>query len=632
MVGGDVMTNTKEVFALRREGRLDEALQKARELYEDNPEDEWIIRAYGWVLISLIGKNKDSEDLHDYINELKELPEIEDDVFNEKREAACSIANPVNKKLQEIIQKSKDGDHIGALTEIRRLRNTHGGSKQIDRAFGWELWHGIRNELYNTDEPNSSDITSMFQEYGHLDIEKPSEIHSRMLDIAARAAIKDHFSGFFGYFLWWDKKNIREEDYNRNKKDGETYPSVVEHVIQALGHVCKKEEDFEKLKYAAQFIEENYEQYPDKEWFPYYLSLLWNKTGRNKEAFDLLLPVVRKKSGEYWAWQHLAECYPIGEAGHIQCLCKAVTCHVTGPEYLLKVRLELAEEFINSKLLSEAKFQIMKIKAIREEHDWGIKGRIEELLNLSWIDDIEENEGADLIRGKAQEAEKILIEGLPYYKAVIAVTKVEFSKNKKMFSIVDYTDEFEDLRTISVSHHNFPEVKKYKKGNPIEIIIDETQERPKVLGINDRSGSNWDINPKFVGLLYQVNHNKHLSMVKFTDGEKAFLYHNETNNANSFKVGDFVECKISKDRKRTKVRVINKYNENIESDYWKDFDGIFHEREQGGGHVNDIFIHANLCDGINDLDEIHGVAIKKSGDIGSKDWWTAISIKRNNDL
>jgi len=119
-------------------------------------------------------------------------------------------------------------------------------------------------------------------------------------------------------------------------------------------------------------------------------------------------------------------------------------------------------------------------------------------------------------------------------------------------------------------------------------------------------------------------------MIKFTEGEKAFLYHSETENSVSFKVGDPVECKISKDKKRTKIRVIKKYNGDLTSAYWKEFDGIFYEREQGGGHVNGIFINNDLCDGVNDLDEIHGIAIKMSGNDGSNDWWSAIIVENNN--
>ena len=40
----------KEVFALRKAGELDQALEKGRLYYADRPDDVWLVRAYGWTL------------------------------------------------------------------------------------------------------------------------------------------------------------------------------------------------------------------------------------------------------------------------------------------------------------------------------------------------------------------------------------------------------------------------------------------------------------------------------------------------------------------------------------------------------------------------------------------------------
>lgn len=48
------MSDSKAVFTLRKEGRLDEALAMAREGYAANANDIWMQRAYGWVLYDLI--------------------------------------------------------------------------------------------------------------------------------------------------------------------------------------------------------------------------------------------------------------------------------------------------------------------------------------------------------------------------------------------------------------------------------------------------------------------------------------------------------------------------------------------------------------------------------------------------
>ncbi|MBA65146.1 MAG: hypothetical protein CMG55_05025 [Candidatus Marinimicrobia bacterium] len=619
------MISSKEVFNLRRQGKLDEAIHMARTLFQKEPDDEWNIKAYGWVVYSIIMKNKDSNDVTRYINELKKLPAIEDSLFNEKRDFAYSITNPINQKLQRLKQKSKNGDHSGALLGVKNLRIENGGSEQIDEFYGWELWHSIKMQLYD-DDPNSTNVSNMFKKYARLMNSKPSLLHSRMLDIASRAAKKDCFSNFFGFFMWWNQKNIRDEDYISNNKDGIVYESTVERVIKALGHICKKENDKQKLEYASNFIEKNYLKFPENEWFPYYLSLVWNKIGRNPEALGLLIPIVRKKSSEYWAWQHLSECYQSGSIEKLQTLCKSLTCYVKSPEFLLNVRLELADELIKNRYLNEAKYQIMKIKSIREEREWGIKGKLEEMLSLEWLTDVEENKGSDLIKSKAKDAEYLLMKDLPELKGVVAVPQLRIKNKKNKLAIIDYRDNLNNLQSISISHHRFPDIKNYQKGEPIEIIIDMNEERPNVLRINHRTGKKWDINSSSTGIVIQINDKKKLSMIKFSDGDEAFLYHNETDNATSFQVGDFVACKISKDRKRTKVREIKIHDENIESIYWKEFEGNFVEKDGGGGHVGNIFIPTYLSKRINHSEYIQGMAIKKEGTSGSNDWWLAIII------
>lgn len=48
------MSDSREVFQLRKEQRLDEALSKARAGFKDAPRDIWMQRAYGWVLYDLL--------------------------------------------------------------------------------------------------------------------------------------------------------------------------------------------------------------------------------------------------------------------------------------------------------------------------------------------------------------------------------------------------------------------------------------------------------------------------------------------------------------------------------------------------------------------------------------------------
>lgn len=92
------MTNSKEVFAKRREGQLDEAYRMALQLMNSPNPDEWDTRAFGWCLIDLIKRDARAErvkDLDHYRQQLEaiEIP-IVDEVFATQREQAILLCKP----------------------------------------------------------------------------------------------------------------------------------------------------------------------------------------------------------------------------------------------------------------------------------------------------------------------------------------------------------------------------------------------------------------------------------------------------------------------------------------------------------------------------------------------------------
>ena len=48
------MSDSKKVFQLRRDKQLGDAYNLAIQLYNQEPNDEWIQKAYAWVLIDIV--------------------------------------------------------------------------------------------------------------------------------------------------------------------------------------------------------------------------------------------------------------------------------------------------------------------------------------------------------------------------------------------------------------------------------------------------------------------------------------------------------------------------------------------------------------------------------------------------
>ncbi len=103
--------SSKDVFSLRKTGKLKDAIELARGLFKADSSDEWIIRAYAWTLISLIWEHRENPEVTKYVRELNNLPSIEDELLAEKRKTAISIADPISREISQVIQISKDGNH-----------------------------------------------------------------------------------------------------------------------------------------------------------------------------------------------------------------------------------------------------------------------------------------------------------------------------------------------------------------------------------------------------------------------------------------------------------------------------------------------------------------------------------------
>jgi predicted Zn-dependent protease len=323
-----------------REGRIADALPAARKLYADEPGNVWNLRALVRALCKSIGESNESAEQQKLAVELGALPALppgdDDAKLTEYRERSLQRADPLSQRLWAIRDASKNGAHEDALRQLRQIHREHPQRTDVDESLAWELWFGIVEAL-KSEEPDKGCIRNLLLEYRSLRVTKPSVIHSRILDVAARAAHDDAFPTFCGFLQWWDPANLRDEDFQANPgNDGKSFPSVVEHAIQGLGKALKSEANPELIRLAGAFIEQHYQRYPEQEkWFPYYLARAWIKNARTDDAKMLLMPVVRRNQNQPWAWRQLAACFQETEPDCVACLCRALLCPGQEAQFLV---------------------------------------------------------------------------------------------------------------------------------------------------------------------------------------------------------------------------------------------------------------------------------------------------------
>ncbi|MFC1497178.1 hypothetical protein ACFLS1_01725 [Verrucomicrobiota bacterium] len=231
------MSDSKEVFNLRKTGKLDDALALSRSLISRDSLDIWNIRAHGWVLSDAIKAalhGNERETAGKLLGEFKDLsiPDDEDKLLA-ALEYYSNRLNPDLDILEQARKVGQSGDNEKALGLYRSAIKKLPDEQDAHTGLGWELQRRIKT-LMAAENANMDQVRNCLHEYATLQIPKPGPLHSIMLAYATRRAEK--FSKYVEFVRWWDLKHLQPEDFEKQvvAETDKTYPSLVERVIKAL--------------------------------------------------------------------------------------------------------------------------------------------------------------------------------------------------------------------------------------------------------------------------------------------------------------------------------------------------------------------------------------------------------------
>ena len=291
---------SKEVFALRKAGELDQALEKGRLCYAETPDDVWLVRAYGWTLHDCLKRANNQGDVQavrEFYDEFKRLALPEEDVLMQQKRDEWNSHVPSGENVQteqSLLAAAKQASDAGrqeeALNGFRAAVKAYPDAAAPAIALGWEIQRRL-GVLLKEPQPDAGAIEALLEEYRHLPHhERPGRLHSLILQRAAKAAKAGHFGTFPEFLQWWDPQFLREEDYAsfRPPNADRDFPGTVATAITALYRVVRKEQDAAIICWAADFIGAHIDRFPDEQWFPYYHGKLLAKCGHGDEARPLV--------------------------------------------------------------------------------------------------------------------------------------------------------------------------------------------------------------------------------------------------------------------------------------------------------------------------------------------------------
>lgn len=629
------MTTSKDVFAKRREGHLDEAYQMALQRMAAPDKDEWDGKAFGWCLIDLIKRDAKAgiqTNLGHYRQQLEAIEvSINDDVLTKQKCFAISLCDPDGQFTNKAKQLSKSGRHEEAANIYRQLCAKSPADENLCTSLGWELYK-LSKALLASGPDGMQAIKRNLNEYLKLAVKKPSLLHSVILQIASKFAGAERFS-MVGFSRIWGLKNFRNEDWERFVTDDKKeIPSLAEKIIQQASKEAAKSNDQEALTYLLPYLDMAIEKYSDNIWLALNKAKVLLALGNNDQALSFAIDVTREKSNDYWAWELLGDISAAPDNNlSLSCYCKALLCS-SDDRFSGKVRLKLATLLVEKGQFSEAKYEVNRVFATREKEGYKVTSELKGFVSQGWFEETLTPQSNDIFyRRNIAAAEDLLFSQLPWIAAnlgdVFTIPGKESKPKRKLY-----------LKTDSI---------------PVEVVVPEgkfsitdgevgeavrvkgewdSQKRFQVYLISNReSAKSWDTFIEKVGVIDHVNHQKeliHFLVDKEIDGVVPF-----SEFKSNCDVGDVISLRLSRytTMQGTRYRVMTVEKTDMEAP--SSLRVPFHERVRVSNELgftdNDIFIPPPLVikTNIQDGDIISGVAIlsynRKRGVWGLK----AISVE-----
>lgn len=229
--------DTNQVTALRKQGNLQQAHQLATRLYNADRHDVWVQRALAWVLHDIVKaelSNNNIDSANGWLNQLINM-RLNDEYIIKAIDRIRIQMSPTHHAVENANNLSKDGRHQQALQQFRGISRQYGNlpTTQADK-YGWAIYRCLKNTC---DQIPVIEVKRMLVEYGNLNTEKPSMLHTQILEFVLKYSRTHQGIDLYRYFISWNPAYLQHEDVNESEYNGKTTPALLERIGKQLVNV-----------------------------------------------------------------------------------------------------------------------------------------------------------------------------------------------------------------------------------------------------------------------------------------------------------------------------------------------------------------------------------------------------------
>lgn len=520
---------SQQVFALRREGKHEEALKLARDTYAKDSANQWNIGALGWCLydeVKLQQAGNDASALAEAEKELSKIEIPERDTMLKDCVARILGTGPVGKANT----LSKEGRHHEAVELLRPVARRQEATQSEVEGYGWVLYRKLK-DCGEDEHEVAKWCLNEFTQCWRDDLEPNAMLFKNMVIQAKRQV--ENWGGLVPLIEQLSLHRLKPEEF----EDEEPNPDFAPFQDQLLGavHKCLKLHPAMRDNRSGllQWLEAWQESFGDDEWPQYHLGHIHAWIGGDQAlARDLLLKTVQRKPKQWWRWRALAGV--LANDLRKSALSRAVCCSDQEPSYKVPLYVEYAEILAADDDHSAAKASLNEAIRLRRlsGEEWN-----EPL--PSWYAETTDKPEVDIHEyalGLSALADQMLVSDVPSHLGVL------IRETKRAGCMLFYCRDL-GVRNLRFSPDNMPSV----NCPAIEAKFnDEPEGISEVISWNEAPiPDDWgELSPAVVD---HRNEEKQLASLTLPEGSFSPLYFDRWSEAVTLHPGEFLRLRLVPD-------------------------------------------------------------------------------------
>lgn len=368
---------------LRKNGKLQEAINKIVPYIKDNKSDEEAKITFAWIMYDYLKASE--QNWINYVNLLKKMNDFIQFDFRINNQYLKILLRSFLFSINKVVVQGE----LPANRIFEQFKRFVGNSPSF-----------IEKRIYDVSADNN-----------YLS-------PSRLLIIKMIEKLNDinYFSliDMIGFYWFDDSDYVTSSFTGENNKKVERTNSLAENIlnyharklIDSDEHFATREKIMNFLHQLAIVIN----NHPEYEWLPYYRSKLLIKVGNKKQAFSELTEFARNKSREFWVWDLLSDL--LEEDEQLHCICAGLLCK-TEAKKIVKLQEKSVKYLLKREMYEESKYILDKLIETRTNEGWKISVEIQSMTNESWYINSKSIQNIDSLQPYADQAQKILYRSLP---------------------------------------------------------------------------------------------------------------------------------------------------------------------------------------------------------------------------